>query len=226
MQRTIKSFVLRNGRISPRQQKALENSLKNYELPLGNTNIPWDLQAAFGRKADTVVEIGFGMGASLILMAQQQPLVNFIGIEVHRAGIGSLAAELDDKRITNVRIVPHDAVEIFKKHYLADNSLAGAQIFFPDPWHKKCHQKRRLIQPEFINLLVKHIKVGGFIHCVTDWPDYAVQMQTVLSAELGLQNSQVGGSFSPRPATRPITKFEQRAMQLGHRIWDLIYIRT
>jgi tRNA (guanine-N7-)-methyltransferase len=224
MQRTIKSFVLRNGRISPRQQKALENSLKNYELPLENT--PWDLQAVFGRQAETVVEIGFGMGASLILTAQQQPLVNFIGIEVHSAGIGSLAADLADKGVTNVRIVPHDAVEIFRNHYIADNSLAGVQIFFPDPWHKKCHHKRRLIQPEFVNLLAKHIKVGGFIHCVTDWQDYAVQMQTVLSAEFALQNSQAEGSFSPRPATRPITKFEQRAMQLGHGIWDLIYIRT
>lgn len=223
MRRTIKSFVLRAGRVSNRQQQALDHFLSAYELPLVST--PWDLAEAFGREADTIVEIGFGMGASLIAMAQQQPELNFIGIEVHRAGIGSLVADLQDHAITNVRIVPHDAVEVFKSH-LADDSVAGVQIFFPDPWHKTRHHKRRLIQSEFVNLLIKKIKMGGFIHCATDWQNYAEHMQAILSAKPSLRNTQVDGGFSPRPATRPLTKFEQRGNRLGHGVWDLIYIRV
>lgn len=222
MRRTIKSFVLRTGRVSNRQQQALEYSLKKYELSLDT--IPWDLHAVFGRQADTVVEIGFGMGASLLIMAQQQPELNFIGIEVHRAGIGSLVADLCDHGLENVRVVPHDAVEVFK-HHLSENSLAGIQIFFPDPWPKKRHHKRRLIQPGFVKLLVQRLKTGGFIHCATDWQEYAEHMQTVLSAEPTLRNTQDDGGFSPRPETRPLTKFEQRGNRLGHGVWDLIYIK-
>lgn len=220
MQRTIKSFVLRAGRVSNRQQQALDHYLKDYELSLDST--PWDLQTAFGREAQTIVEIGFGMGGSLLLMAQQQPELNFIGIEVHRAGIGSLVADLHDHGVNNVRIVTHDAVEVFKNH-LIDNSLAGVQIFFPDPWHKKRHHKRRLIQPEFVSLLVKRIKIGGFIHCATDWQDYAEHMHVVLASNPDLVNTQIEGGFSPRPETRPLTKFEQRGKGLGHGVWDLIY---
>ncbi|KTC78111.1 tRNA (m7G46) methyltransferase, SAM-dependent [Legionella brunensis] len=218
--RTIKSFVLRGGRISNRQQQALEHWLKDYELPL--TEIPWNLEQLFGRQADTVVEIGFGMGASLLAMAEQHPELNFIGIEVHRAGIGSLAADLHEKSITNVRIVSHDAVEVFKSQ-LAKDSLARVQIFFPDPWPKKRHHKRRLIQPEFVKLLTERIKLNGVIHCATDWQDYAEYMLSVLSAELKLENTQENGGFSPRPDTRPLTKFERRGNKLGHGVWDLIY---
>lgn len=219
-QRSIKSFVLRAGRISPRQQQALQDSLANYELPMNGQ--PWDLEAVFQRKADTIVEIGFGMGASLVAMAKQQPEINFLGIEVHRAGIGSLAADLRDQSIDNVRIAVHDAVDVFK-NYLIDDSLAGVQIFFPDPWPKKKHHKRRLIQTELVKWLVCRLRVGGFIHCATDWQDYADHMLSVFSAEPALDNVHSEGGFSPRPESRPLTKFEQRGHRLGHGVWDLIY---
>jgi tRNA (guanine-N7-)-methyltransferase len=221
MHRTIKSYVLRAGRVSPRQQQGLDTWLKDYALL--QTDSVWDLASAFGRTADVVVEIGFGMGASLITMAKQQPDVDFIGVEVHRAGIGSLAADLHDQGLSNVRIAPFDAKEVFDI-CLPDNSLAGIQIFFPDPWPKKRHHKRRLVQPDFIKRLIKKVKIGGFIHCATDWQDYAEQMLDVLSNETTLCNEQKEG-FSPRPERRPITKFEQRGSRLGHGVWDLVFIR-
>lgn len=223
MHRTIKSFVLRTGRVSHRQQLALDEWLANYELPLPGQ--PWDLTAAFGRSADTVVEIGFGMGSSLVAMAKAAPEINFVGVEVHRAGIGSLVADLHDENIHNVRVAPYDAVEVFKT-CLADDELAGVQLFFPDPWPKKRHHKRRLVQSEFIHALVKKIRIGGFLHCATDWEDYAQQMLTVLSAEPLLKNADVDGGFMPRPERRPLTKFEQRGSRLGHGVWDLIFLRT
>lgn len=211
---------MRTGRVSNRQQFALDNWLQNYELPIDGN--PWDMREIFGREADTVVEIGFGMGASLHTMASLHPESNFIGIEVHRAGVGSLAADLHDNDMSNVRLVAEDAVEVFNKQ-LPDHSIAGVQIFFPDPWHKKKHNKRRLIQPGFIELIVRKLVPGGFIHCATDWEEYAMHMHEVLSSESGLYNSQADGGFSPRPATRPITKFELRGQRLGHGVWDLIY---
>lgn len=222
MRRTIKSFVLRAGRVSNRQQFALDNWLKQYELPVDGT--PWDMASIFGRVAPVVVEIGFGMGASLLTMAKNHPEMDFIGIEVHRAGIGSLTADLHDEAITNVRLVPHDAVEVFKQQ-LPQNSISTVQIFFPDPWHKKRHNKRRLIQPEFIKLVVECLKPDGVIHCATDWQDYAEHIHAVLSADEKLANSQKDGGFSPRPSTRPLTKFEQRGTRLGHGVWDLIYLK-
>ena len=218
--RTIKSFVLRTGRVSNRQQHALEHLLSDYVMP--DPVSLWDLDTIFNRQADTVVEIGFGMGASLLTMAQQRPDLNFLGIEVHLAGIGSLVADVHDANVKNVRVAPFDAVDVFKT-CIADNSLAGVQIFFPDPWPKLRHQKRRLIQPAFIELLAKKIKVGGFIHCATDWQDYAEQMLAVLSAESALSNTVDNGGFSPRPASRPLTKFEQRGTRLGHGVWDLVF---
>lgn len=223
LQREIKSYVLRAGRVSPRQQQGLDLYLANYALPYVET--PWDLTAAFERTTvDTIVEIGFGMGASLLKMAQQQPEVNFIGVEVHRAGIGRLAADLQEHAVTNVRIAPFDATDVFK-YCLADDSLTGIQIYFPDPWPKKRHHKRRLIQAHFIQMLIKKIKIGGFIHCATDWQPYADHMLEVLTAESTLYNQQTDGGFSPRPERRPITKFEQRGTGLGHGVWDLIFIR-
>lgn len=220
--RTIKSFVLRTGRVSNRQQQGLDQWLANYIMPEPLT--AWDLSAEFGRTADTVVEIGFGMGASLLTMAKMQPNVNFLGIEVHLAGIGSLVADLHDESVTNVRVAPYDAVEVFK-HCLADNSLQGVQIFFPDPWPKLRHHKRRLIQTAFIDMLVQKIKIGGFIHCATDWENYAEHIHTVLSTQPALRNQEADGGYSPRPETRPLTKFEQRGTRLGHGVWDLIFIR-
>jgi tRNA (guanine-N7-)-methyltransferase len=222
MHRTIKSFVLRTGRVSNRQQLALDHWLKAYELPPpGNL---WCLHECFGNEAEVVVEIGFGMGGSLVTMAKQHPHINFVGIEVHRAGIGSLVAELHDQAVTNVRVAPYDAVEVFKS-CLSDHALSGVQIFFPDPWPKKRHQKRRLIQPEFIQLLAKKIKPEGFLHCATDWQDYAEQMLSVLSADPQWVNSQPEGGFSPKPERRPLTKFEHRGNRLGHGVWDLIFTR-
>lgn len=222
MHRKIKSYVLRAGRVSNRQQQGLDLWLKDYELPQ-DSGI-WDLAHAFKRDADTVVEIGFGMGTSLLKMALAQPELNYIGIEVHKAGVGSLAADLHDHDVTNVRLVAHDAVEVFQQQ-IADNSLAGIQIFFPDPWHKKRHNKRRLIQAEFIHLLVQKIEVGGFIHCATDWQEYAEHIMEVLSAEPLLSNQQTDGGYAPKPDSRPLTKFEQRGERLGHGVWDLIFIK-
>ncbi len=220
--RTIKSFVLRAGRISKRQQLGLNQGLKSYELCFEEKS--WDLEQIFQRKADTIVEIGFGMGATLLTMAKQQPQDNFIGIEVHRAGIGSLVADAEDAGIKNLRIIPQDAVIAFNDYFL-ENSLAAVHIFFPDPWPKKKHHKRRLIQPNFIKLILRCLKPGGIIHCATDWQEYAEQMLEVLENEKGLKNSQTQGGFAPRPATRPLTKFELRGNRLGHGVWDLIYIK-
>lgn len=223
MHRRIKSYVLRAGRVSNRQQQGLDLWIKDYELAM--TGTPWNLTEEFGRAADVVVEIGFGMGTSLLTMAQNNPELNYIGIEVHQAGVGSLAADLHDHQVSNVRIVAHDAVEAFRTQ-IADNSLTGVQIFFPDPWHKKRHHKRRLIQAEFIQLLTSKIKQGGFIHCATDWQEYAEHMLEVLSAESTLHNSQSEGGYTPKPESRPLTKFEQRGERLGHGVWDLVFIKS
>ena len=223
MKRDIKSFVLRTGRVSPRQQHALDHALAEYALPMQEE--PWNLVEIFGREADTVVEIGFGMGASLFAMAKARPDLNFIGVEVHRAGLGSLVADLHDAAITNVRIAPFDACEVFRS-CLPDGALAGVQIFFPDPWPKKRHHKRRLIQPNFVSVLIQKIKLGGFIHCATDWQEYAEQMDVVLSNNALLMNKEPLGGFSQRPDERPLTKFEQRGQRLGHGVWDLIFLRV
>lgn len=220
--RTIKSFVMRAGRTSPRQQQGLEYWLKEYALPLDKKN--WRLEDAFGRTADTIVEIGFGMGASLLATALQNPDKNYIGIEVHRAGLGSLAYDLHAHQLTNVRIVPSDAVEIFTNH-IHNDSLAGVQIFFPDPWPKKRHHKRRLVQKDFIALIAQKTRSGGFLHCATDWQEYAEHMLVILSEEPSLKNQQLEGSYAPRPESRPLTKFEQRGINLGHGVWDLIFIK-
>lgn len=222
MRRTIKSFVLRTGRMTTRQQQGLETHLPQYLVQAADK--PLDFNSLFHRDAPTVVEIGFGMGASLLKMAQDNPDYNYLGIEVHRAGLGALAIAAAEAGLSNLRIMDQDAVEVLKTQ-ISDQSLAGVQIFFPDPWPKKKHHKRRLIQPEFIHLIQQKLKSGGFLHCATDWQDYAEQMLAVLSAESGLKNQQPEGGFSPRPAHRPLTKFELRGERLGHGVWDLIFIR-
>lgn len=220
MYRAVKSYVLRAGRVSKRQQFALDNWLPDYALTRQAS--AWDLTAEYGREAETIAEIGFGMGSSLLSMAQDRPEVNFLGIEVHRAGVGSLVADLHEHALSNVRVAAFDAVEVFE-HCLADHALAGVQIFFPDPWPKKRHHKRRILNDEFVQLLVKKIKAGGFIHCATDWQEYAEHMLACLSGNQNLLNQQPTGGFSPRPETRPLTKFEQRGTQLGHGVWDLMF---
>ncbi len=220
MRRTIRSFVLRGGRMSRRQEQGLEY-YPAYQLPAEQ---PWDFEALFERKAPTIVEIGFGMGQSLLEMAKAQPENNYIGIEVHQAGIGALSADLHEHQLTNVRLIDKDAVELMKTH-VPDQSLAGIQIFFPDPWPKKKHHKRRIIQSDFVALLCKKLQAGGFLHCATDWEEYAVQMLEVLSAEPALENSQPDAGFSPRPESRPLTKFERRGERLGHGVWDLFFLK-
>lgn len=216
----IKSFVVRAGRLSPRQKLGLEQTLPKYQLTL--TDEPWDFAASFARSADVVVEIGFGMGKTLLSMAHAAPQTNFLGIEVHRAGIGNLAMGLHEQKIENLRIAPYDAVEVLQQGVVAD-SLAGVNIFFPDPWPKARHQKRRLIQPDFVRLLVSRLKPGGWLHLATDWEDYAAQMLEVLSQNPDLVNLAEEGGFIPRPDSRPLTKFEQRGLNLGHGVWDLKY---
>jgi tRNA (guanine-N7-)-methyltransferase len=221
--RAIKSFTLRAGRLSPRQARALETWLPNYVLPMQTT--PWCLTEIFGRHADTTVEIGFGMGQSLVQMAKAQPEINFIGVEVHKAGIGSLVADVHDAGLTNLRVAPYDAVEVFQ-HCIAPNTLAGIQVFFPDPWPKARHHKRRLIQPDFVRVLTETIRVNGVLHCATDWEDYANHMLTVLAAEPLLSNQAIiDKGFAERPHTRPLTKFEARGQRLGHGTWDLMFER-
>lgn len=220
MQRRIKSYVLRAGRLSTRQAQGLDKHLVNYVLPLEEHY--WDVAHLFGREAETILEIGFGMGASLITMAEQAPDTNFIGIEVHEAGVGALAADIFEKQISNIKIAPYDAVMVLEQS-IAPDSIAGIQIFFPDPWPKKRHHKRRLIQPEFVQILLRALKPGGFIHCATDWQEYAEHMLTVLGAEALLENPYE--DFAPRPARRPLTKFEMRGQALGHGVWDLIFVK-
>lgn len=216
--RDIKSFVYRAGRISKRQKSALESDLEKYLLP--KTDTYWNLNNYFSNNNDTVVEIGFGMGDSLITTALRYPDINFIGVEVFPPGIGHLVSSIEDNAIKNIRIANFDAVEVFQKN-IASESLAGVQIFFPDPWHKKRHNKRRLIQPNFVKQLINTLKPAGFIHCATDWEDYALHMKNVLDNEDLLVVSDNGKSS----IVRPETKFERRGQKLGHKITDLIYLK-
>lgn len=216
----IRSYVLRQGRLSPAQARALD---VGKPLTIDYRAEALDVDTAFGRIAPTIVEIGFGMGHATADIAQARPTDNFIGIEVHTPGVGALLKMLNEREITNVRVIQHDAVEVIT-HMIADQSLAGIHIYFPDPWPKKRHHKRRLIQPEFTALLAKKIAVGGYVHCATDWQEYAEHMMTVLSAEPMLVNTADG--FAPRPSYRTESNFERRGLKLGHGVWDLVFRRV
>lgn len=218
--RRIRSFVLRQGHLSKGQERALEEFGPRFCIDYAPQ--PLDLAAAFGRAAPTVLEIGFGMGGATAEIAAGLPQTDFLGVEVHTPGVGSLLKLIGEQQLENIRIIQHDAVEVLE-HMLAPDSLAGAHIFFPDPWHKKRHNKRRLIQPAFVKLLVSRIKPGGYLHLATDWEDYAIQMLEVLSAEPALANTADG--YAPRPDYRPLTKFENRGIKLGHGVWDLVFTR-
>lgn len=218
--RRIRSFVLRAGRMGTGQARALADLGPRFVLPYAAQ--PLDMAATFGREAPRVVEIGFGMGHATAEIAKLQPETDFLGIEVHTPGVGALLKRIGEDELTNLRIVQHDAVEVFE-HMLAPASLAGVHVFFPDPWHKKKHHKRRLIQPAFVSLLVSRIAPGGYLHCATDWADYAEQMLAVLSAEPALTNTADG--YAPRPDYRPLTKFENRGLKLGHGVWDLVFVK-
>ncbi|MFC4160160.1 tRNA (guanosine(46)-N7)-methyltransferase TrmB [Chitinimonas lacunae] len=218
--RHIRSFVLRQGHLSDAQSRALEAGLPRWGIAYQPT--PLDLDAAFGRSAPKVLEIGFGMGGATADIAAARPDTDFLGIEVHGPGVGNLLKLIDEKQLSNLRLIRHDAVEVVD-HMLAPDSLDGFHLYFPDPWPKKRHHKRRLVQPAFVAKIVSRLKPGAYIHMATDWEDYAIQMLDVLNAEPALRNSVDG--FAPRPDWRPLTKFEQRGLRLGHGVWDLLFIK-
>ena len=220
--RPIRSYVLRTGRMTPAQQRAYDEGWARFGLEYGGGRLDFD--AAFGRPGPRVLEIGFGMGQSLVAMAAAAPDSNFIGIEVHSPGVGKLLHSMQEQGVDNIRVYCHDAVEILRD-CIADASLDTVQIFFPDPWHKKRHHKRRLVQPPFVELLVRKLRVGGTLHLATDWENYAEQMMEVLTAAEGLSNTCAPGEFAPRPDFRPLTKFELRGERLGHGVWDLLFTR-
>ena len=220
--RTIRSFVRREGRLTPGQERALEELWPQFGIEEGEDIL--NLSQLFGRDAPIVFEIGFGNGSSLAEMAENQPGTNFIGVEVHRPGVGQLLNLIDKKGLTNLRVACTDAVELLK-HRIADNALDRVQLYFPDPWHKKRHHKRRIIQPAFVNLLTQKIKSGGYLHMATDWQHYAEQMLDDLSGSNDFINCADIGGYIPRPDYRPLTKFEQRGQRLGHGVWDLLFKR-
>jgi tRNA (guanine-N7-)-methyltransferase len=216
----IRSYVLRAGRVGSGQARALTELGPQFMLEYRAAVV--DLDDAFGRHAPRFLEIGFGMGEGLAAIAAAHPENDYVGVEVHTPGVGALLKQIGERGLTNVRIVQHDAVEVLS-HMLAPASLAGAHIFFPDPWHKKRHHKRRLIQPPFVSLLASRIAPGGYVHLATDWQDYAEQMRVVLGAEPTLENTV--SDYAERPESRPLTKFEQRGLRLGHGVWDLVFRR-
>ena len=218
--RTIRSFVLRAGRMGSGQVRALQDLGPRFVRPYA-PGLP-DWSAVFGRNAPRVLEIGFGMGQATAQIAAARPDLDFIGVEVHQPGVGALLREIGERGLTNLRIVQHDAVEVLHQ-MIAPASLAGIHIFFPDPWHKSRHNKRRLIQPGFVAQLVSRLAPGGYLHCATDWAPYAEQMLEVLSAEAALVNS--APDYAVKPDWRPLTKFENRGMKLGHGVWDLLFKR-
>lgn len=220
--RRIRSYVLRRGRMTPAQQRAYEQNWQRCGVEYSPQ--PLDFEAAFGRAGPLVLEIGFGMGQSLVEMAAAAADTNFIGIEVHKPGVGRLLHAMEERKVDNIRVYCHDAVEVLRD-CIPDGSLDTVQIFFPDPWHKKRHNKRRLIKPPFVDHLVSKLKPGGTLHLATDWENYAEQMMEVLSATASLSNTQPSGPYAPRPEHRPLTKFELRGERLGHGVWDLIFVR-
>jgi tRNA (guanine-N7-)-methyltransferase len=218
--REIRSFVLRAGRMGTGQLKAMESLGPRFLLPYAH--VPLDWPAVYGREAPRILEIGFGMGGATAEIARNHPDKDYLGVEVHAPGVGALLKRIGELDLGNLRIIRHDAVEVLR-HMLPESTLDGIHIFFPDPWHKKRHHKRRLIQPAFADLLAGRLKPGGYLHLATDWEDYARQMLEVLAANPRLRNRTV--DYAPRPDYRPLTKFEQRGLRLGHGVWDLVFER-
>ena len=212
--------MLRQGRVSSAQQRALETLKPRYGIPYEAKLL--DLDAAFGRNTPKILEIGFGMGESTAMIAAAHPQNDYLAIEVHGPGVGSLLKQVDEQAIANVRIIQHDAVEVLRD-MIPDASLDGAHIFFPDPWHKARHNKRRLIKAPFVAQLARKLKPGGYFHAATDWQDYAEQILAILSHEPLLENTSTG--YAPRPEYRPLTKFEKRGLRLGHGVWDIVFRR-
>ena len=220
--RTIRSFVKREGRLTAGQQRALDVLWPEFGIDYSTDTL--DFTQLFDKPAPVVLEIGFGNGDSLFQMAQNHPDRNYIGIEVHRPGVGHLLQLIETHNMINLKIICHDAVDVIEQQ-IADNSLDRVQLFFPDPWHKKKHNKRRIVQEKFINLLAKKIKIDGFLHMATDWQDYAEHILEVLMKNSNFENTSADNTYVPRPDDRPVTKFEKRGHRLGHGVWDLIFKR-
>jgi tRNA (guanine-N7-)-methyltransferase len=218
--RAIRSFVLRQGRFSPAQQRAYETLLPRFGIAF--SNVVLDLTLVFGRDAPKILEIGFGMGETTAAIAKARPLDDFLAVEVHSPGVGSLLRLIEQENLANIRIVQHDAVEVVES-MLATGVLAGAHVFFPDPWPKKRHHKRRLLRGPFVHALAGRLQQGGYLHVATDWEEYASEILETLRAEPLLANTVPG--FAPRPDYRPLTKFERRGLNLGHGVWDLLFER-
>ncbi len=222
--KTIKSFVKRAGRTTTGQAKAFELYGPRFVLPY--SAVPLDRVAVFGAEAANrplILEIGFGMGDATAHIADLMRETNFLGCEVHEPGVGALLKHIGERGLTNLRILQHDAVEVLD-HMLPEQSLDGVHIFFPDPWHKTKHHKRRLLQAPLVAKLAARLKPGGYLHCATDWEPYAQQMLVVLGAEPLLKNTAEG--YAPKPDYRPLTKFEKRGLRLGHGVWDLVFQRV
>ena len=221
--RRIRSFVRRQGRLTKGQEYALEN----YWPVMGveYESAPADFAALFGREAPVTLEIGFGMGTSLVAMAQAKPEQNFLGIEVHSPGVGACLSTAHEEGVENLRVMCHDAVEVLE-NMIPDNSLTMVQLFFPDPWHKARHNKRRIVQVPFAELVKRKLKLGGVFHMATDWEPYAEHMLEVMSSLDGYKNQSESNDYVPRPDSRPVTKFEQRGHRLGHGVWDLRFERV
>ena len=218
--RRIRSFVKREGRLTTGQERALNELFPRYGLALQDT--PLNLDDTFQRVAPRILEIGFGNGTSLSEMAAKNPEQDYVGIEVHRPGVGNLLLQVEKLGLTNLRVINDDGVDVLKK-MISDDSLDAVYLFFADPWHKKRHHKRRIVQKEFVELLRKKLKVGGIFHMATDWEHYAQHMMSVMNDSEGFENTAGQDQFLPRPDYRPLTKFEQRGQRLGHGVWDLIF---
>ncbi len=216
----IRSFVRRKGHISEAQKFHVEHSLPKWSIPFKKQSL--ELNQTHGRNAPVWLEIGFGMGETTATIAKNNTDINYIGVEIFTAGVGSLLKKIEEQAIQNIRIISHDVVEVLE-HMIPAQSLDRVMIYFPDPWPKARHHKRRLIQPHFLNLLLPKLKSNAIVHCATDWEHYAEQMLSVLSQCSNLKNMQANGSYSPRPESRPLTKFENRGLKLGHGVWDLIF---
>jgi tRNA (guanine-N7-)-methyltransferase len=218
--RTIRSFVRRAGRVSPAQERGLREGLPIYGLPFAKERLVWG--EVFKRAAPIVLEIGFGMGDATAEIAACCPHLNFIGIEVHEPGVGSLVNQIQARGLENLKVIQHDAVEVLE-YMIPPHSLHGVHLFFPDPWHKTRHHKRRIVQIPFVQQLVSRLEPGGYLHFATDWEPYAHWMLEVLEQVPQLQNTFPAQRFAPRPEYRPLTKFEKRGMKLGHGVWDILF---
>jgi tRNA (guanine-N7-)-methyltransferase len=214
----IRSFVLRQGRVSNAQRRSHDELMPVWGIPYGKEAL--DFEHIFGRKAPTIFEIGFGMGETTATIARNHPETNYIALEVHTPGVGSLLKDIHEQGIKNIRVIQHDAVEVLRD-MIPPNSLDGVHVFFPDPWPKKKQQKRRLLQGPMVRAIAEHLKPGGYLHSATDWEEYAQQMLEVYSAEPLLENT--AEDFAPKPEYRPQTKFETRGLRLGHGVWDVVF---